>query len=285
LQKNTIFSMKFLILASIFALAVHGRTLEGDSQWRPAQWPSDFSKYKSPLPKLVSSGMASRIVGGHEVNPPHSQPHQVALFIDGMYFCGGSLISETKVLTAAHCTQHAHRVKVVLGAHDPKNDAEAVEITATEFAVHPDWDQSDIGGGNDVSVITLPEPATLTETIKTIELAESAPTVGSQTTVTGWGKTRDFLGGLSKVLMEVEVPIISQKDCEAAFSGESISKTILCTSGEGAKGTCSGDSGGPLQFEGKQVGIVSFGSSAGCKKGYPDGFTSVADYRDWILSH
>merc|ERR1712194_233927 len=72
-----------------------------------------------------------------------------------------------------------------------------------------------------------------------------------------------------------------------------LSDPEFCIDTTGGKGTCSGDSGGPLNMKSevtkagqqwKQVGIVSFGASAGCEVGYPAGFTRVEYYLDWIMS-
>merc|ERR1739842_83711 len=105
---------------------------------------------------------------------------------------------------------------------------------------------------------------------------------GELVTCTGWGKPSDSAGGISPVLRMVEDrPIISNAECNAVYG-------IV-----GSKGTCNGDSGGPLNMKAevtkagqqwKQVGIVSFGASAGCEVGYPAGFTRVEYYLDWIMS-
>jgi len=277
-------TMKLLILAAVAVLAVQGRTLD-DQKWKPFTG-VDPSQYKVRMPKMaVKAGAptpAGRIVGGEEAMP-HSWPEQAALFIDGTYFCGGSLISSTKVLTAAHCTDGAYSVRVVLGAHHPYNDPDAIEITSRDLVVHEGWDGNDIGGGNDVSVITLPEPVSTNSIIQTISLASSEPSIGSTCTVTGWGLTSDFSFSIADDLHQVDIDIISDTSCRATYGY--MSSTIMCTSGSGGVGTCSGDSGGPLHYNGNQVGIVSFGAAAGCELGYPDGFTSVAEYRSWINSH
>merc|ERR1711981_662629 len=103
------FTMKYLALLLVVA-AVSARDL---SKYKPG-W------MRNPTLVALHEAMGlgeGRIVGGNEATP-HSHPHQVALFIDDMYFCGGSLISADYVLTAAHCMDGAFYVKVVLGAHN-----------------------------------------------------------------------------------------------------------------------------------------------------------------------
>ena len=86
-------------------------------------------------------------------------------------------------------------------------------------------------------------------------------------------------------------PIISNSDCNAIYG--IVGSGVVCIDTTGGKGTCNGDSGGPLNMKSevtkagqkwKQVGIVSFGASAGCEVGYPSGFSRVEYYLDWISS-
>ncbi|MBD5075227.1 trypsin-like serine protease, partial [Xanthomonas citri pv. citri] len=88
----------------------------------------------------------------------------------------------------------------------------------------------------------------------------------------GWGLPSDNDNSISDVLREVTVPILSNSDCTAVY-GSTITDNIVCIDSTGGKGTCSGDSGGPMNYVdgGRTVtrGIVSFGSSTGCETGYP----------------
>jgi len=81
--------------------------------------------------------------------------------------------------------------------------------------------------------------------------------------------------------------VITNEEC-ANIYGNIITSTKICTATTGGMSTCSGDSGGPLVFlvgdVYNQVGIVSFGSAAGCQLGYPVGFTRVTSYLNWIES-
>merc|ERR1712112_638284 len=120
--------------------------------------------------------------------------------------------------------------------------------------------------------------------------------VAELVTATGWGKPSDNAGGISPVLRMVEdLPIISNSECNAIYG--IVGEGVVCIDTTGGKGTCNGDSGGPLnmKFEvedkngaagqkWKQVGVVSFGASAGCEVGYPAGFTRNEYYLDWICS-
>merc|ERR1712210_369188 len=110
--------------------------------------------------------------------------------------------------------------------------------------------------------------------------------------VIGWGKPSDSAGGISNVLRMVhDMPVISNAECNDVYG--IVGDGIVCIDTTGGKSSCNGDSGGPLIMKAgmkaagqawNQVGIVSFGSSAGCEVGYPAGFTRTEYYLDWIKS-
>merc|ERR1712121_1527 len=152
-----------------------------------------------------------RIVGGHEAEP-NQWPWQVALFVDNAWFCGGALISENWVLTAAHCVDGATYFDIMAGAHVVRASSEPnrVEITSYNGFTHPQWDDYDLS--NDIALIELPSPIEFNDYIKPSCMPEAGDTAdaGELVTCTGWGKPIDTTGG---------------------------------------KGTCSGDSGGPLNMK------------------------------------
>ncbi|EFX79603.1 chymotrypsin-like protein [Daphnia pulex] len=233
---------------------------------------------------------ASRIVGGTEA-VPNSLPWQVALFIDDKYFCGGSLISNEWVMTAAHCADGAVFFNILLGSHNVRlaaaDEPTRVEVTSFDYTVHPDWASLRIR--NDVALIKLPAPIEFTPEIQPICMAPSTEPdhVGDILHNSGWGKPSDAAAGISPTLNEVYMPCMSNDEC-AAYFGNTIQPGNICTDTTGGHSACNGDSGGPLSYINggvyNQVGIVSFGSSAGCEVGYPAAYTRVSYYADWISS-
>merc|ERR1712037_563725 len=238
-------------------------------------------------------GPAAKIVGGVEATP-NQWPWQVALFIDNAWFCGGALISENYVLTAAHCADGATYFDIMAGAHNVRESSEPnrVEITSFNGWTHPEWNTADLS--NDLALIELPSPIDFNDYIKPSCIPSKGDTadVSELVTCTGWGKPSDSAGGISPVLRMVEDrPIISNAECNGVYG--IVGSGVVCIDTTGGKGTCNGDSGGPLNMKAevtkagqqwKQVGIVSFGASAGCEVGYPAGFTRVEYYLEWIMS-
>ncbi|KAJ8942818.1 hypothetical protein NQ318_022832 [Aromia moschata] len=216
--------------------------------------------------------------------PPNSIPYQVAIIIDGSGLCGGSLISREWVLSAAHCTIGASFVQVILGAHNIQTtEATQVVSTSRDITNHPSYSSNTLA--NDISLIRLPSPVTLTRAIQVIALApaSSGTFAGSNGLLSGWGRTSDAYNSYSATLQRVNLNIITNAVCQNTFGSLVLASTI-CTSGVGSVGACDSDSGGPLVVFNTQVGVVSFGADPGCIGGQPTAFARVSSFRSWISS-
>ncbi|GFR09314.1 ovochymase-2 [Trichonephila clavata] len=246
-----------------------------------------------PKPQICSCGEENiqeveRIMGGRTVDPPNRYPWVVALVkkknkVDD-YFCGGALISRLYVLTASHCIEreNASNIRVALGAHDSDNGPEPVAVS--KFIMHPKYYRRTYL--NDIALVKLQEPATLSETVRVICLPTSPVFTSPNDTavVAGWGWNRYQQGKSYKQLQELELPILSPPTCVSKYGGV-IQETNLCAGGLKDKDACSGDSGGPLfgKYGGLwySVGVVSWGMNCGLE-GYPGVYTRVSEYLDWI---
>jgi hypothetical protein len=247
------------------------------------------------LPTFPYSGeVAGKIVGGGEVVPAFRYPWMVSLQSEnGFHTCGGVLIANDKVLTAAHCVANDRRYVAHVGRHDLASDETAVgaEAIAQNGAarVHPFW--NDASYAFDLAVITLVVPSTATPvTIDFDDLTVGEPPLDGAVETTllttmGWGAL--FEGGASpETLNSVVVPAVPHAVCAAAYPGAVDEVSMLCA-GEAAGGqdSCQGDSGGPLIREDgsdKLVGIVSWG--AGCARpNAPGVYARVAAAKAWLL--
>ncbi|KAK5639144.1 hypothetical protein RI129_011636 [Pyrocoelia pectoralis] len=232
-----------------------------------------------------------RIVGGHNADLGE-WPWIAGLFNGGRQFCGGSLIDNIHILSAAHCVAHMSswdvaRLTVRLGDHNIKTDSEVrhVEKKVKRVVRHRGFDARTLY--NDVSILTLDSPVVFTHQVRPICLPQTTGDThaGKTATVIGWGSIRES-GPQPSVLQEVSIPIWSNNDCRTKYGPAApggIVEHMLCA-GQASRDSCSGDSGGPLMVnDGKwvQVGIVSWG--IGCGKGqYPGVYTRVQKFLPWI---
>ncbi|KAF4521950.1 hypothetical protein B566_EDAN009478 [Ephemera danica] len=233
------------------------------------------------------------IIGGSEA-APHQFPYQAAIFLDGVGFCGGSLINDYVVMFAAHCTSGWTSFEVHLGAHNLYNLTEPdrqIVISSTVLA-HENWDLMTID--NDLALLFLPYPVTGTG-IATIRMPSRSQINESFSgwimRASGWGRTSDSSTELSPVLKYADVLVISNEQCTEYFGTELMDDSKICieTSG-GTNGVCGGDSGGPLAFVESdgiitQIGVISFGSALGCEVSAPYVLTRLTSYLDWLESN
>ena len=108
----------------------------------------------------IPGGM-ERIVGGEEATP-HSYPWMAALFVDDQWFCGGTLISDEWVVTAAHCAKDASEMRVMLGAHNVREASEEgrLELVTRDFFTHEKYSQVTLH--NDIALVHLPQSVNFT---------------------------------------------------------------------------------------------------------------------------
>ncbi|NP_001307362.1 trypsin domain-containing protein precursor [Danio rerio] len=222
---------------------------------------------------VVVHSKGDKIIGGHECQP-HSQPWQARLD-DGYGLCGGSLIHESWVVSAAHCKSSS--IIVHLGKHDLfVVEDTAQEIQAEKVISHPKYNNRE--HNNDIMLIKLREPAVINNNVKPVPLPTNCSHAGEQCLVSGWGVTGD---SISSTLQCLELPILSKADCKSAY-GRVITKKMFCAGFmDGGKDSCQGDSGGPVVCNGTLKGIVSFG--IGCAEpGFPGVYVEVCRYINWI---
>ena len=162
---------------------------------------------KNPRSTPLSRG-GGKIVGGEDARYGEF-PHQIMLLRggpDGSLMCGGSLISDTWVVTAAHCCdgQNAHRLGVAVGAHNLYDMDEFQEnIQVKHVVMHEEYDDWNIL--NDICLLELETPATMGDYVATIDLPASNEEYqeGTSCVVTGWGTTSEG-GSLASVLQKVK---------------------------------------------------------------------------------
>ncbi|KAH8276753.1 hypothetical protein KR044_010750, partial [Drosophila immigrans] len=222
----------------------------------------------------------SRILGGEEA-ANDATPYAVSLRIDNAHVCGGSIISETKLLTAAHCLYRSDKLvdisRMSARVGSPNQYAGGKIVSIASYAIHPDYQKL----VNNLAVLTLSAPLTWSDRIQAIELVgqdEALPADGAEITVSGWGTTVD--GVSSFKIRKLSLKFATDAVCLDAYSDHDAS-TNFCLAHPLKEGTCNGDGGGPAVYNGKLLGVCNFVIGA-CGSRYPDVFVRTAGYSEWL---
>ena len=247
------------------------------------------------------------IIGGEDV-PSGTYPWLVAVERvadlggeDGNFqaqFCSGTVIAPHWVLTAGHCMlrpgsssafREAAELNVLVGSTDLITDPGEL-IDVEQIIVHEGFNFTSMVVENDIALLKLATPVGVDPVTLNSMAENEAP--GTESLTAGWGVTDEDLRIFPSRLQQVDVPLVSNQDCAAAYQQAIPAAAILdqhiCAGflGEGGKDSCEGDSGGPLflvddQNPPVQLGITSFG--VGCASAeFPGVYTRVSSFLNWI---
>lgn len=251
------------------------------------------------MASLVFADDGPKIINGRAVDISEV-PWQVGLVDSSTaddfnaQFCGGSIVHESWVITAAHCVDGSSAASIeVLAGVTELGQPGSVRIGVAQIVTHADYDE--LTTENDIALLRLATPIELDGVDRrTIELpgqldSESWPAAGRNAVVSGWGNTSTTGNSYPSALMAANVDVLSDPlatDCGSYSAEEYLPASMLCA-GELTLGkdSCQGDSGGPLAvYEGDAwflAGVVSWGY--GCADpDYPGVYSRVTSYLEWM---
>ncbi|XP_045458027.1 trypsin-like [Melitaea cinxia] len=242
-----------------------------------------------------------KIVGGSEA-PYGAFPWQVEIQMldaDKLTFehhCGGAVIAERLVLSAAHCFDkqplQLDHIRLLVGEHRLKmQDKHENRFLAEKVVLHPEFRKNG-PHSNDIAIVLVSRSGVqFNSHVRPICLPDQADTTGRWCAVSGWGYQAEGTENFAPVLRAAAVPVLDQTTCrkEKVLGGcqQTILDSMLCAGVlSGGVDACKGDSGGPLACYSNRwqlQGVVSWGS--GCaRRARPGVYTRVASYVDWIKS-
>ncbi|CAM5096214.1 unnamed protein product [Natator depressus] len=219
----------------------------------------------------------AQVVGGQEA-PLGSRPYMAYVQIGSKGSCGGFLIREDVVVTAAHCNCNLGNIYVYLGVQDFKKPGQNWQrIRARRWIQHPDFSNENFD--NDIMLLKLWRSAELTEWVMPIPLPEANHHVspGSECSVAGWGRTG--VNTTTDRLQEAEQEVVSDSVCGEWYRHYDPTTMLCAGSPHAKKSAFQGDSGGPLVCDGVVQGIISNGDPDGR---LPSIYTRISKFIPWI---
>jgi trypsin len=222
---------KFVTVLSLFVIAASAT-------------PSVRHRYELNAMRLNANREPSRngrIVGGVD-SRIEDFPYQISLRFNGRHTCGGSILNENTVLSAAHCTSRRNHANFqVLAGYT--NNTHGTAIVVSQVIEHPEYDDWTLE--NDVVVLKLAENIVFDDRRRPLALPTPNFQVaaGRPANITGWGALL-FRGAAPQILQSVQVPVLSNAECQRIYDEEEILSTHICA-GEEGRDACQGDSGGP----------------------------------------
>ncbi|CAG5107778.1 Oidioi.mRNA.OKI2018_I69.chr1.g3483.t1.cds [Oikopleura dioica] len=225
----------------------------------------------------------AKIIGGSEVVDRTQWPWMVSIGD----FCGGSIVGNRWVLTAAHCcSKDKFSIQNVYIGHVDRLNLDSKEaIPISSFRVHPDFNEETLE--NDLCLIKLARELEYSDTVQPLCINDEEFDLesGSEAFIAGWGLVKED-GSASQFLKEARIPIVSNEECSVPYGDDFKAETMFCAGyAQGGIDSCQGDSGGPLVLLENDVptahGVVSWGVGCG-RAGMYGVYAKLVDSKVWM---
>lgn len=229
-----------------------------------------------------------RIVGGLQTSIVRF-PHQISLQLQNVHICGGSILSETIIVTAAHCVAHHNYPELYsVRAGSSFSNFGGIVVPVSAIQQHASFNKP-YRLSNDIAMIKLKYTLKFNIFLQPIAIMTEHETIEGNTAlyVSGWGAKSHDAPTMSAALRYTMIFSVLHEKCQQTYSKIiTITNDMICAgTAQGGRDSCQGDSGGALVSKQnnqlKLVGVVSFGLSCG-KSEYPGVYTRVQNYGKWF---
>ncbi|XP_055693444.1 chymotrypsin-2-like [Lutzomyia longipalpis] len=257
------------LIGLLCVAGVFSRSLEDDVQKDVPSW---------------SEGWEGFIVGGQ--NAVAGQfPHMASLrSTANSHFCGGFIINNRWVVSAAHCTINRTPANTWIVVGGLQLSTGGTNVFTSAVVNHPNYVPQTLA--NDISLLQSRDNIAFSNLVQAMEVGSTFIGGGLQATAAGWGRLGANLP-LANTLQWLNTQTLTNAECRTrmpAGPANSVFDNTICAFTQSGQGMCNGDSGSALFIGNSAIGVVSWGIGP-CAGGFPDNFARVSSHRDWILSH
>ncbi|KAK9736499.1 Trypsin [Popillia japonica] len=228
-----------------------------------------------------------RIAGGENANRgefPYQISLQWGLLGIWSHICGGSIIAEQWILTAAHCiteTPSLGSLRIKAGLLNLDDNLNSVQTISVASSIVNENYQGGVNP-NDIALLRLSSSLSWSESVQPIDLPAAGDVPTGNSILSGWGSvSTSIIPNMPNTLQKANLPLLDWDVCASALaslfgSSDPLASTNVCTGPlTGGISACSGDSGGPLAQNGQIIGIVSWGVSPCGTAGAPSVYVQM----------
>nr|XP_027211327.1 granzyme-like protein 1 [Penaeus vannamei] len=219
-----------------------------------------------------------RIVGGHEADP-YKYGYQACVTDKANFYCGGSIIKDNIVLTAAHCML-SNRLLVIVGQHNLRQyESSRQEIRVLRSYPHPHYGKQGGGIFADIVILKLEKKIKFNDKVFPIQLPDLNVETNMPVVVT-WGElVKSIENPKASGLQVMKSTILPYYECLKHYGYADVFCAIAPRQDVSA---CSGDSGGPAMSDDILIGVVSF-AVEDCPPRYSQAFINLYYHREWLM--
>ncbi|XP_035729189.1 trypsin-1-like [Vespa mandarinia] len=248
-----------------------------------SSWTSDIFDSDYYRKRISLKSVGQRIIGGEnavieEYPFAVSLQNNVTIFgHDVEHFCGGSIISDTWIITSAQCALSINVREYHIRAGSTYYYENGTTYNVERIVVHPAFNYQNYDF--DIGLVKLKRKIVFDKFKQPIKLSEKDQVIknGTEITVVGWGTTRN-LGPYSKNLKKTNLQKISNEECTSKY-GYQLTNRMFCIIANDRK-PCIGDSGAPAIINNTLIGVASWSESCGFS--YPTTYENLSYMIDWI---